>query len=152
MRNIAVALALILLAASPSEGASQSMFELLESLRNGGAWVSIPIEAGSGGLVTDELPTLGLTLRGCVQVYAGHSGRWDIRARDTMGEGRLEAEVAAGEPVRFSYTTGSRAQLSVDARWSEARDTTLMVWVGLETSLSEDRDPCAPVYGGGSVP
>jgi hypothetical protein len=152
MRKITVALALILLGASPSDGVSQSMFELLQSLRNGGGWVTIPIEAGSGGLLTDELPTLGLTLKGCVQVYAGHSGRWDIRARDTLGEGRLEAEVAGGEPVRFSYSTGPRAQLSVDARWSEARDTTLMVWVGLEMSLSEDRDPCTPVYGGGSVP
>jgi hypothetical protein len=152
MRKITVPLALMFLAAPPSDGASQSIVELLQTLRNGGGWVSIPIEGGTGSLVTDELPTLGLTLQGCVQVYVRHSGRWNIRARDTLGEGRLEAEVAAGEPVRFSYTTGSRAQLTVDARWSEARDTTLLVWVGLETSLSEDRDPCIPVYGGGSDP
>jgi hypothetical protein len=152
MRKIPVALALILLAAAPFDGASQSMFELLQSLRNGGAWVNIPIEAGSGVLVTDELPTLGLTLQGCVQVYAGHSGRWNLRAWDTLGEGRLEAEVAAGESVRFSYTTESRAQLNVEARWSEPRDTTLMVWVGLETTLLPDRDACAPVYGSGSLP
>lgn len=152
MRKTPVVLALILLAASPSDGASQSMFELLQSLRNGGGWVTIPIEAGTGSLVTDELPTLGLTLEGCVQVYAGHSGRWNIRAHDALGEGRLDAEVEAGEPVRFSYTTGSRAQLTVEARWSEPRDTTLIVWVGLETSLAQDRDSCVPVYGGGSGP
>jgi hypothetical protein len=152
MRKIPLVFALILLAAYPLDGASQSMFELLQTLRNGGGWVSIPVEGGTGRLVTDELPTLGLTLQGCVQVYVRHSGRWNIRARDTLGEGRLDAEVEAGEPVRFSYTTGSRAQLTVDARWSEARDTTLLVWVGLETSLAEDRDPCVPVYGGGSVP
>ena len=152
MRKVLVAVALILLAVSPSDGASQGMFDLLQSLRNGGAWVSIPIEAGSGTVVTEEIPTLGLTLRGCVQVYAGHSGRWDLRAWDTLGDGRLEAEVAAGEPVRFAYTTESRAQLNVEARWSEPRDTTLMVWVGLETTLLPDRDACVPVYGNRSLP
>ena len=46
----------------------------------------------------------------------------------------------------ISSCTGRRAQLSVEARWSEARDTTLVVWVGLETP-GQQRDVCEPIYG-----
>jgi len=104
---------------------------------------------GRGTLTSAPLPTAGLTLSGCMQVYAGMSGRWDLRAEDTLGEGRLEATVVGGEAVPFRYRTGPRAQIRVEARWSEPRDTTLLVWVGLESSKGGGRDPCTPVYGGG---
>jgi hypothetical protein len=88
-----------------------------------------------------------LTIAGCVQVYAGHSGRWDIVARDSLGDGRMEAEVIGGEPVPFRYEARERAQLTVEARWSEPRDTTLLLWVGLHTP-GRTRDVCEPAYGG----
>ena len=128
------------------------MLDLLQSLRGGGGWVHIPIEAGIGTLRTNPLPTLGLTLRGCAQVYVGHSGRWTIQARDPLGDGEIDVEVAGGEPVHFSYTTGQQAQLTLSARWSEARDTTLLMWVGLETRAGPERDACTPVYGDGPPP
>ena len=56
-------------------------------------------------------------------------------------------EVAPGEPVAFSYTTGTMSRLTVEARWSEARDTTLLVWIGLETRNPRRPDACVPVYG-----
>jgi len=59
-------------------------------------------------------------------------------------------EVEPGEPVEFSYTTGTLSRLSVEARWSEARDTTLLVWIGLETQNPRRPDPRVPVYGSGS--
>jgi len=135
--------------ACPRALRAQSLLDLLRSIEQGGGWVTIPIENGRGTLVSDPLPTGGLTLSGCMQVYAGMSGRWDLRAEDTLGEGHLEATVAGGEAIPFHYRTGSRARIRVDARWSEPRDTTLLVWVGLETSRRDGRDPCTPVYGGG---
>ncbi len=93
------------------------------------------------------MPTGGLTLSGCLQVYAGISGRWELEARDVLGEGHLEASVAGGESVPFTYRTGARGQLQVDARWSEPRDTTLLLWVGLGAAGASGRDPCQPVYG-----
>jgi len=112
--------------------------------------VGIPIEDGVGSVSTETLPTLGLTLRGYGQVYGAHTGQWAIQARDSLGEGRLDVEVEPGEPVEFSYTTGALARLTVEARWSESRDTTLLVWIGLETRNPRRPDACVPVYGKGS--
>lgn len=133
----------------PAVVEGQSLVDLLRSIEEGGGWVRIPVEGGSGTLTTAALPTGGLTLSGCMQVYAATSGRWRIRARDTLGEGRLDANVEGGEPVTFTYRTGRRARLSVEARWSEPRDTTLLVWVGLASPLRPGRDPCTPIYGSG---
>lgn len=112
--------------------------------------MSIPIEEGHGSWSSRILPTMELTLAGCMQVYAGNSGRWDIVARDTLGHGRMEAEVTGGEHVPFRYETGEKAQLTLEARWSEPRDTTLLLWVGLRTP-GRERDVCEPIYGEGGV-
>lgn len=146
MRLLAPALAAFLLAATPAAACGQSILDLLQSIRGGGGWVYIDVVGGRGTWVSSTLPTMELTLTGCMQVYAGHSGRWDIRARDALGDGALDANVAGGERVPFRYRTGRRAQLNVEARWSEPRDTTLVVWVGLETP-GQQRDVCEPVYG-----
>lgn len=119
---------------------------LLQSLRQGGGWVAIPVEDGAGTLLTDTVPTLGLTLDGCVTVWPGHSGQFRIEARDGVGGGRLEADARPGEGVPFTYTTGMRSRLDVRVRWSEPRDTTLLVWVGLEGMGLRQRDACEPRY------
>ncbi|HKJ03921.1 MAG TPA: hypothetical protein VJ997_15750 [Longimicrobiales bacterium] len=146
MRIVTSALAVAALVASPAAAHGQSILDLLQSIRDGGGWVYIDVEGGRGTWVSHALPTLELTLAGCMQVYAGQSGRWDIRARDALGDGTLEARVTGGERVPFRYRTGARSQLVVEARWSEARDTTLVVWVGLETP-GQQRDVCEPIYG-----
>lgn len=146
MRILPLALTVLVFAASPVAARGQSVLDLMQSIRNGGGWVYIDVVGGRGTWVSSPLPTLELTLTGCMQVYFGHSGRWDIRAQDTLGDGHLEASVAGGESVPFHYRTGSRAQLDVEARWSEPRDTTLVVWVGLETP-GQQRDVCEPIYG-----
>jgi hypothetical protein len=150
MAKTLAAFMMILAAFLPMPLSGQGMLDLLQAIRDGGTWVGIPIEDGVGSVSTDALPTLGMTLRGCGQVYGGHSGRWAIQARDSLGGGRLDVEVGPGEPVEFSYTTGTMSQLSVEARWSEARDTTLLVWIGLETRNPRRPDACVPVYGKGS--
>jgi hypothetical protein len=136
-----------LLAATPSVVAAQSLLDVLAAVRQGGGWVGIPIERGRGKVLTRALPAAGMELSGCMQVWHGHSGRWDIRAADTYTSQRLEARVVSGEPMPFAYETGAWAQLDVEVRWSEPRDTTLLLWVGLERRGRSARDPCVPVYG-----
>jgi hypothetical protein len=150
MSKTLTTLALTVAAFLPTPLSGQGMVDLLQALRDGGTWVGIPIEDGVGSVSTGTLPTLGITLRGCGQVYGAHTGQWEIHARDSLGGGRLDVEVDPGEPVEFSYTTGTVSQLAVEDRWSEARDTTLLVWIGLETRDPRRPDACIPVYGKGS--
>ncbi|MEX2466442.1 MAG: hypothetical protein WD995_06000 [Gemmatimonadota bacterium] len=151
MRPIAVLplllAAFIALFASPSSAQAQSVGELMASMQRGGGWVSVPIENGTGHVSTATLPTVGLTVAGCVHVWAGHTGRWDIQARDALGAGRLQMEAGAGESVPFTYTAGMRSQLEVDFSWSEARDTTLFLWVGLARPNQDPASTCEPIDG-----
>lgn len=124
----------------------QSVLDLLQSVQQGGGWVAVPIRSGVGEVRTVAIPNLGLSLVGCMRIWHGHSGRWHIEAQDLLGDGRLTADVGADEPVPFSYRPEGRSQLEARFRWSEPRDTTLVLWVGLSTS-STSSDACAPVYG-----
>ena len=125
---------------------AQGIGELLASIRNGGGWITIPVVSGKGRLLTGTLPTIGLRVAGCALVWGGHSGRWEIRAHDTQGGGRLEMDADAGESLSFDYTTGLTAQLDVNVRWSEPRDTTLLLWIGLEGSARDGEAACEPTY------
>jgi len=80
-----------------------------------------------------------------MEIWPGHSGSWSLEVTDTYGNGRLETRARPADDIPFTYDTGMLAQLEVDVRWSEPRDTTLLVWVGLQSARG-DRDPCEPVY------
>lgn len=133
----------------PAPADAQGVQELLESLRRGGGWVAVPIEGGAGAVRTLPVPTLGLAVAGCARVWGGHSGTWHVQVEDLLGDGELDVETEPGEPVTFSYRTGFQTQLDVRVRWSEARDTTLLLWVGLEGG-QEGRDACEPRVSGGA--
>jgi hypothetical protein len=143
---IVIFLSLLLLGFGPRPGEGQSLPDLLRSIQQGGGWVRIPVEDGGGSLRTVALPTGRLALTGCLQVWGGHSGSWDIRARDLFSERELNLLVGPGEPRPFMYEADSQAQLQIDVRWSEPRDTTLLLWVGLDSQRVQ-RNPCVPVYG-----
>jgi hypothetical protein len=121
--------------------------ELLESIRQGGGWVEIPISNGRGGFSSEALPTLGLTLRGCLNVWWGHTGEWRFEAHDPVNDERLNLTATPGEGVPFAYRTGMRSSVDVRVRWSEPGDTTLVLWVGLDGMSPGRRDACTPVYG-----
>ncbi len=145
-RSLAVVLpALAVLLAAPRSASAQGPMELLRVIRQGGGWISLPINEGVADLTSDTVPTLGVALAGCVTVWPGHSGTWILEATDPLNEQGLEATATPGEGVPFSYQTGPRSVLDVRVRWSEPRDTTLHLWVGLDVPTSRE-DPCTPRY------
>lgn len=133
--------------AAPASLQAQSIQDLFRSVEQGGGWVGIPVVAGKGSISTPAVPTMGMTVSGCVQVWGGHTGTWDIEARDVMGTGRLAVSTAPGESVPFTYTSGMQSQLQVDVAWSEPRDTTLLLWVGLQRPGTTREEACEPKVG-----
>lgn len=133
-----------MLAALPGASHAQGVEEVLATIRNGGGWVSVPIEAGQGTASTVMLPTLGLRLSGCVSVWEGHTGEWRIRAHDTVAEDTVSVASTPGQNVRFSHEFGMRSQLEFDFAWSEPRDTTLFLWVGLDREDDGPGEACTP--------
>lgn len=125
-------LTLLLMVGSPADVGAQSVSRILSGLRDGGGWVGIPIENGKGTYSTVRLPTARMTLEGCVNVWYGHSGKWTIEARDAVTDSLLVIDAEPGIGVPFSHTFGMQAQIDFDFRWSEPRDTTLMLWVGVD--------------------
>ena len=145
-------LAAVLLPAAPAEG---QLIHLLKAIGNGGSWISLPVEKGRATLRSPVVPLAGMALNGCLHVWTGHSGKWTVRAEDTLGDEKLEFVAEPGKPVRFDYEGGFRAQLDLDVRWSEPRDTTLFMWIGLARGKreegekegeegKEERDICRP--------
>jgi hypothetical protein len=116
---------------------------VMAAIRNGGGWVAVDIRGGRGKASTLTIPTMGMKLTGCVSVWEGNTGRWRIRARDLVADTTLEANSVPGQGVAFTHDFGLRSQLEVDVVWSEPRDTTLFLWVGLGDAES-DPDVCVP--------
>jgi hypothetical protein len=141
----------LLAAALPGRADAQSLFDLLASIRQGGGWIDVPIQGGRGAVLTPMLPTAGMNVAGCFRVWGGHSGSWSFDVRDTQNQARLQRQTAPDQPVPFTHATGALAQLDLQVRWSEPRDTKLILWVGLRTPTSA-RDPCEPIYGAAATP
>lgn len=133
----------LLVLALPAGARAQPLDDVMSAIRDGGGWVSVPIVRGEGAATTMTLPTMGLTLTGCVRVWDGHSGRWEIRAHETVADTTLVTSSVPGEGVPFSHTFGLRSQIDVLIRWSEPRDTTLFLWVGIK-GQDDERDACVP--------
>lgn len=138
----ALMIGLLFVLPTPAQG--QTMADLFRALRIGGGWVEIPVEAGAGSLDTGLVPTAGIELSGCARVWSGHSGEWEIRAEDRVAGRVIETRLAPGDAFRFSHQAGVRARLRVDVRWSEPRDTTLVLWVGLDRKGDEPGEACEP--------
>ncbi len=129
--------------------AQSQIFELMRIIGDGGSWLGLTVTAGRASLEGPVVPVAGLSLDGCLQVWDGHSGEWTIRAADKLGDSSLDVTAHPGQPVRFEFRGGIQAQLDVAVEWSEARDTTLHVWVGvaLPSAPGEGRDICQPPPG-----
>lgn len=124
---------------------AQTTSDIMAGLRNGGGWAAIPIVQGEGRVRTGTLPTMGMTLAGCVNVWPGHSGSFEIHARDAVSDSVLVIEAHPGRGVPFSHTFGMQAQMDFGVRWTEPRDTTLTLWIGLAVGKTPE-EACEPVY------
>lgn len=141
----AAAVALLLAAVHTAPASAQTVAGIMSGLRDGGGWVGVPIEDGQGTYTTIRLPTARMTLSGCVNVWHGHSGQWTIEARDQLTDSTLVIDAEPGIAVPFSHTFGMQAKLDFDFRWSEPRDTTLYLWVGVDTDGEGGEPPkCYP--------
>ena len=137
--------------AAPAEG---QLMQLLKAIGDGGSWISLPVEKGRASLSSPVVPLAGMSIDGCLHVWTGHSGKWTVRAKDTLGDETLDVVAEPGKPVRFDYKAGLRAQLDLNIEWSEPRDTTLFMWIGLARGKKEEekkdgeekegRDICTP--------
>jgi hypothetical protein len=140
-RALLLAAAVLGIAADPAH--AQGIEAVMAAIRNGGGWVSIDIQDGRGAARTLPMPTMGMRLSGCLQVWEGNTGRWRIRAHDTVTDSIIEANSVPGQEVKFSHEFGLRTQLEVEFVWSEPRDTTLFLWVGLGDA-EVNPDVCTP--------
>ena len=143
--------ALLLVIASmaiPHASAAQRVTDVMGIVRDGGGWVGIPVEAGVGRYSTGTVPTMGLSVNGCVQVAPEHSGEWVISAKDHVAQAGLTLETPPGTGVPFAHSCGRQAQLDFEVRWSEPRDTTLVMWVGLALGAEGNTAACGPSEGG----
>ncbi len=141
-----VAVLLLVAVLSSPVSAEGQISALLQAVGNGGSWIRLAVEDGRASYVSPVFPVAGLAVDGCVQVWMGHSGSWTLRAKDTMSGDEINFTTGPGEPARFEYQAGFQAQLDVSIEWSEPRDTTLYMWVGLSTPVTNDRerDICQP--------
>ena len=121
--------------AAPAEG---QLIQLMKAVANGGSWINLPVEKGRASLLSPVVPLAGLSINGCLHVWSGHSGQWTVRAADTRGDKKLDFVAEPGKPVRFDYKAGLQAQLDLKIEWSEPRDTTLFLWIGLARGKKED--------------
>ncbi len=144
MRTATAVTASLLLLASGAR--AQEAEDVLDGLRNGGGWVSVDLEDGVGSVRTARVPTLGMTVAGCLNVWGGHSGTFEIHARDLISDTSLVVRAEPGSGVPFRHTFGAQAQLEVEFRWTEPRDTTLLMWIGLAVGRTVE-EACEPVFG-----
>ena len=134
---------------APSTAEGQ-VVQLLQAVGDGGSWVNLSVEKGRAVYSSPVLPLAGLSVDGCLRVWKGHSGSWTVRAKDTVGGRELGVRMRPGEPAKFDYKAGLRAQLDLEVQWSEPRDTTLFMWVGLSPAHRGEkggRDICEPPAG-----
>jgi len=150
-RQLVLLLIGLALAAAPSAHAQEraGIAAVLSGMQSGGGWVGIPISAGQGSFSTVRVPTMALSVAGCINVWYGHSGTWEIEAREQVLGSVLRVEAEPGVGVPFEHDFGMQAQVDIDFRWSEARDTTLMLWVGVDLAGEGGESVCEPDYGDG---
>lgn len=137
---------LAMIAFIPTSSSAQGIAGVMSAIQDGGGWVGIPIERGEGSFSTVRLPTARLALRGCVNVWYGHSGSWTIEAHERVAGESLTIAVEPGVAVPFSHDFGMQAQIDFAFRWSEPRDTTLLLWVGVDADGEGGKPPVCQPY------
>ena len=130
----------------PPAAAQAQVLDLLRAINDGGSWIKLTVEDGRAEFKSPVLPVAGLSVNGCLKIWDGNPGSWTLRARDLLGNAKLDVTTVSEKPVRFDYKGGMQAQLDLAVEWSESGETTLYLWVGvsLREAGDEERDICEP--------
>ncbi len=147
-RRLALAALTALLSLVAPAAARAQLGDVMMGVSRGGGWVGVPIVAGRGSYSTPRLPTAAMSIAGCVNVWGGHSGTWEIRAHESVLGSNLRIQATPGRGVPFAHDFGMTAQVDIEFEWSEPRDTTLMLWVGLDPTLEAPEETCEPAEEG----
>ncbi|WP_340820169.1 hypothetical protein [Methanolobus sp. WCC4] len=85
----------------------------------------LPIKNGKGHQSASQT-TFGITISGDFEITSPSEGTWDIVVKDGNSTILNKKGVKKGEKISFKHKTGFKANISLDAKWSESKDTTLM--------------------------
>nr|WP_321497130.1 hypothetical protein [uncultured Methanolobus sp.] len=69
--------------------------------------------------------TFGITIKGDFEITFPDEGTWDIVVKDGSSTILDKKGVKKGEKINFKHKTGFKANISLDVKWSEVKDTTL---------------------------
>jgi hypothetical protein len=113
-------------------GLTDAQFEKLIKLSQEevilGATKDIPfklnVENGKGHQSVSKT-TFGITIKGDFEITSPDEGTWDIVVKDGSHKILDKKGVKKGDKINFKHKTGFKANISLEVKWSEAKDTTL---------------------------
>ena len=86
--------------------------------------ITVPITNGRGSGETKKT-TWGVTIKGYFEITEPSNGTWTITAKDGGNTVFSRSGIKKGDKVDFSYKTGFKLDLKIEAIWSEGGNTTL---------------------------
>ncbi|SFM68330.1 hypothetical protein [Methanolobus profundi] len=84
----------------------------------------LPVKNGKGHQSVSQT-TAWVTISGNFEITSPDEGTWDIVVKDGSSTILNKKGVKKGQKVDFKHKTGFKANISLDAKWSESKDTTL---------------------------
>ena len=112
-------------------GLSDEHLEKLEAMALKGSFdndISVPVKNGHGTASTSKI-TLGITMEGHFEIKSPDNGTWTLVVKDGKNTIINKSGVKKGEQIPFKYHTGFKTSMHFDAKWSEIKDTTLIIHV-----------------------
>ena len=112
-------------------GLSDEHLEKLEAMALKGSFdddISVPVKNGHGTVSTSKT-TFGITMEGHFEIKSPDNGTWTLVVKDGKNTIINKSGVKKGEQIPFKYHTGFKISMHFDAKWSEIKDTTLIIHV-----------------------
>ncbi|WMW21583.1 hypothetical protein RE476_09315 [Methanolobus mangrovi] len=85
----------------------------------------LPIKNGKGHQSVSQT-TAWVTISGDFEITSPDEGTWDIVVKDGKDTILNKSGIKKGQKISFKHKTGFTANISLDATWSESKDTTLV--------------------------
>ena len=85
----------------------------------------LPIKNGKGHQSVSQT-TAWVTISGDFEITSPDEGTWDIVVKDGKDTILNKSDVKKDQKISFKHKTGFTVNISLDATWSESKDTTLV--------------------------